>query len=232
MDRRTRRRDLLKNPAYMWALVNYLAYERGRRIAVMMPYSQALRDVADWFRQLWAESLGKRVDLDGRVVNVGPTPVKALGATDQHSQVQLYKEGPLDKIITFLAVAEHPKRPRMPKAPRGLESAHYLGGRSLANLFEAERLATAHALAAAGRPNVTAKIGRVDEEHLGALFYLFETATAMAGKLFGVNAFDQPGVAAGKAATFALMGREGYEKEAAEIREAAKAGARRRFVIR
>ncbi|NVM57870.1 MAG: glucose-6-phosphate isomerase, partial [Desulfobacterales bacterium] len=97
--------SLWKNPAAMNAVLQVLAYMvKKKPISVMMPYSDALRDVADWFRQLWAESMGKRLDVNGRVVHVGPTPVKALGVTDQHSQLQLYMEGPFDKVITFLTV--------------------------------------------------------------------------------------------------------------------------------
>ncbi|MFN6992300.1 MAG: glucose-6-phosphate isomerase, partial [Fervidobacterium sp.] len=89
-----------ENPSALIAAIHYLHYKKGRNISVMMAYSNRLYYLADWYRQLWAESLGKAYDNDGNKVNVGQTPVKALGAVDQHSQVQLYNEGPDDKLIT------------------------------------------------------------------------------------------------------------------------------------
>ena len=86
-------------------LLHAMATRRGRNVQVMMPYADGLLHLADWYRQLWAESLGKRAERQGRVVETGQTPVTSLGTTDQHSQVQLYMEGPQDKIITFLEVA-------------------------------------------------------------------------------------------------------------------------------
>ena len=96
--------DVLKNPAYMLAALEVLAMEQGCNISVLMPYADSLRFMSDWYAQLWAESLGKRYALDGSEIHAGQTPVKALGVTDQHSQVQLYTEGPFDKVITFLGV--------------------------------------------------------------------------------------------------------------------------------
>jgi hypothetical protein len=114
-----RRTSCGRNPAGLFAALQYLADTgAGAPIHVMMPYSDRLRDVADWFRQLWAESLGKRASRDGEEVFVGPTPVKALGATDQHSQVQLYMEGPFDKTITFLAERDPGGDVQIPSAYR------------------------------------------------------------------------------------------------------------------
>jgi len=96
--------DIMQNPPLLNGLLHYLYLKEGKNISVMMPYSNSLYDFADWYRQLWAESLGKRFDKDGREVFTGQTPVKALGTTDQHSQIQLYAEGPNDKVITFLTV--------------------------------------------------------------------------------------------------------------------------------
>jgi glucose-6-phosphate isomerase len=104
--------DLAANPAGTYAALQYLAHERhGKPVHVFMPYADPLRDMAAWFVQLWAESLGK-VRADG--VSVGPTPLPALGATDQHSQVQLFMEGPADKTVTFVAVAGREDRGPIP----------------------------------------------------------------------------------------------------------------------
>jgi glucose-6-phosphate isomerase len=208
-----------KNPGVLGAVVPYLmATERGRNIQVLMPYAGSLVPLADWYKQLWAESLGKRVDRQGRVVHTGQTPVTALGATDQHSQVQLYMEGPHDKLVTFLEVGEFRPDVRIPRLHGDLASTGYLGGRSLGELLNAERRGTEIALTSAGRPSCTYLLPRIDAHVVGQLLYLFEFQTALSGELYGIDAFDQPGVEAGKLAAYALMGRPGYEKEAARLR--------------
>lgn len=204
------------------ALLHALATRRGRSIQVLMPYADALLHLADWYRQLWAESLGKRVDRAGRVVETGQTPVVSMGATDQHSQVQLYMEGPHDKVVSFLAVERFRRDVRIPKRHRDLASLGYLGGRTLGELITAERRGTEIALTAAGRPNFTWRLPEVSAHVLGQLIYLFEFQTALAGELYGIDAFDQPGVEAGKVATFALMGRPGHEAEAKRLRREPK----------
>jgi glucose-6-phosphate isomerase len=207
----------------MGAALNYLLYaKKGKPILVMMPYSHALRDLADWFRQLWAESLGKKLSLQGKVVNVGPTPVKALGVTDQHSQVQLYMEGPHDKAFTLLAVERFEEDVPIPHLYPELEAMAYLGGRSLAELFRAEQLATTWALTKARRPNATILFPQVSPHTVGQFIYLMEVMTAFMGKLLQVNPFDQPGVELGKQATYALMGRAGYDKLRAELADISK----------
>ena len=204
--------DLSENPAGLYAALQWLAdSEAGAPIHVMMPYSDRLYSMADWFRQLWAESLGKRVSRSGEEVFVGPTPVKALGATDQHSQVQLYMEGPFDKTITFLAVAERDRDLTIPPAYGEIEALGYLGGQTLGSLLDAERRATAAALAERGRMNMTLTLPRLDEHALGQLLMLLEIATVYAGALYDVNPLDQPGVELGKRLTYGLMGRPGVE---------------------
>jgi len=224
-DRACRNARAPENPAWLAAAVSYLLdQKRGKRIVVMMPYAHALVDVADWFRQLWAESLGKAKDLDGRDVAVGTTPIRALGATDQHSQVQLYNEGPNDKHVVFLEATAFEREVPIPPLGRADGSTDFLAGRSLGELLRAEREGTAVALTAAGRPNSLIRLDRVTPESVGALLYLFEVQTALAGDLYHVNPYDQPGVEAGKKAAFALMGRPGYEAEAARIRSASHGG--------
>jgi glucose-6-phosphate isomerase len=220
--------DVWTNPAAMNALLQYLAYGRGQHISVMMPYSQRLRDVADWYRQLWAESLGKRVDRAGQVVHVGPTPVKALGATDQHSQVQLYVEGPADKVFNFLFVEEYERDLSIGNGEGS--GVAYLGGHTFAELIRAEGEATALALAEAGRPNCAHILPRVNAFTVGQLLYTLELQMAISGELYNINAFDQPGVEAGKVNTYALMGRPGYETRRTEI-EAARSRRSARYVI-
>jgi glucose-6-phosphate isomerase len=200
-------------------LLHLLATQRGRRIQVVMPYADALVHLADWYRQLWAESLGKRLDRKGRVVETGQTPVTSMGATDQHSQVQLYVEGPHDKVVTFLAVESFRKDVKIAKLHQDLPSLAYLGGKTLGQLLAAERRGTEAALTGAGRPNFAYELPRISAHVMGQLIYLFEFQTALSGELYDVDAFDQPGVEAGKVATYALMGREGYGQQAARLRQ-------------
>ncbi|HVC34346.1 MAG TPA: glucose-6-phosphate isomerase [Chloroflexota bacterium] len=220
--------DLWVNPALFNATAQYLLYQRGKRITVMMPYSQRLRDLAGWFRQLWAESLGKTKTVDGKIVSIGPTPVQALGVTDQHSQVQLYMDGPADKVFTFIGVDRFDETVRIPAAGLGRSSLDYLGGHTLNELINAERLATTLALTANHRPSCTFLLPEVCPFTVGQLLYVLEVQTALIGFLFGIDPFNQPGVEAGKVATYALLGRPGFEAQAAEI--ARQIGAPRQMI--
>ena len=201
--------DIASNPAGAYAVLQWLADTRaGKHIHVMMPYSDALRDFAAWFVQLWAESLGK---IQPAGSSVGPTPLAALGATDQHSQVQLFMEGPADKTVTFIASADRGGDLQIPSTYGDVKDLAYLGGKSLGELLDIERRATAGALAKRGRPNLTLTLDRVDEAHVGELIMLLEIATIYAGSLYGVNPLDQPGVELGKQFTYAMMGRPGSD---------------------
>lgn len=217
MDEMCKNDDIYKNPAYMYAILNYLTMKNGQNICVMMPYADSLKFISDWFAQLWAESLGKKYDNEGKVVNVGSTPVKALGATDQHSQVQLYAEGPFDKIITFIGVDKFKKSITIPKIYEDMPSLAFLGGVTQDDLIKTEQIATEYALLKAGKPNMTITLPEVNENTLGQLLYLFEVATAFTGELLNINAFDQPGVEEGKNATYAYFGRPGYEEKKKEL---------------
>lgn len=197
--------DIGGNPAGTLASLLFLSDVRhGRTIDVLMPYSDQLRDLAAWFVQLWAESLGKLRD-DG--AHVGPTPLPAVGATDQHSQVQLFMEGPANKVVAFVTVQDHGTDLIMPHAFGNATELGYLGGHSLAELIDIEQRATAGALAVRGRSNLTMKLERVDPRGVGALMMLLEIATAYSGQMYGVNAFNQPGVELGKQFAYALLGR-------------------------
>lgn len=209
---------LRENPAGVLAAVHVLQHRlRQRPLHVLMPYSDQLRPFAAWFVQLWAESLGKRTNLLGETVEQGPTPLPAVGATDQHAQVQLFMEGPRDKVITFLKVTQPATDLTIPSVPG---ASAYLGGHSMAELLAAELQGTTQALASDGRPSITVEVPRVDAQNLGALFYLYEAATAYAGALYGINTFDQPGVELGKRLAFGLLGRSGYEDTAKEVQAA------------
>jgi glucose-6-phosphate isomerase len=226
MRERCRARDLTANPAGVFALLQWLAdTTAGKHVDVLMPYSDPLRDFALWFVQLWAESLGK-IRPDGR--HVGATPLPALGATDQHSQVQLFMEGPADKTITFVAVREPGVDITIPRSHEDVSELAYLGGHSLAELISIEQRATAGALARRGRPNMTITIDRVDAWHVGGLMMLLEIATAYAGELYGIDAFNQPGVELGKQFAYAMLGRPGADAARREWDELPKPDPTRR----
>jgi glucose-6-phosphate isomerase len=239
MDPLTMREDLSKNPAAMLAyLLVELGETKGKVNHVMMPYCNAMYLLADWFRQLWAESLGKKTSLTGETVYAGFTPIKALGTTDQHSQVQLYREGPNDKVIGFVELAES----GWSSIPGGVGDANvtiptglnvdaikYLEGKSMASLLHAEKRATEYACVESQRPNFTITFPKLDAHHVGQFIYLWEMVTAYAGLMLNIDAYDQPAVELGKQATFGLMGRAGYEKHLKAVTETLAAT---RFVIR
>jgi len=200
-------------PPYMYAFLSYIAaVEKKMNISVLMPYSVSLRDFAFWFSQLWAESLGKIRQIDGEHINLGQTPVVSIGVTDQHSQLQLFIEGPRDKIITFLAIDDFECDIEIPTIDDIRRSLGSLSGKSLFSLFDAERKATEAALAIQGRMSMTIHLPHLSEETLGALFYFFEMATTFCGYLYKINPFNQPGVEEGKNYTWAMMGRSGFDE--------------------
>ncbi|MCP3920213.1 MAG: glucose-6-phosphate isomerase [bacterium] len=230
MDERCRSGELTENPALLYAAVQSLMQSRKQKnIAVTLSYSHRLRDLADWYAQLLAESIGKRRSRAGEDVFRGPTPVRAVGVTDQHSQVQLYVEGPFDKWFTFLAVEDTVHEVTIPSTYADRDALAYLGGQSMGALFAAEREGTRIALTDAKRPNLTVRFPRVDAASVGQYLYLMELAVAVMGEHYDVDAFDQPGVEAGKVAAYALMGRKGFEARREEI-ERATAGSQERVI--
>ena len=214
MDARLSSGELMENPAYLGAALHHSAYAAGRPISVMFAYSDQLYLLADWYRQIWAESLGKRLGREGTIVSVGPTPIKALGVTDQHSQVQLYKEGPDDKVYTFLTVDKFSQSVSIPHASE--EAVAYLGGHTLNELLAAEQMATEIALSKAGRPVSTIAFPDVSPGSIGEYYHLLEVQTVAAGALFGIDPLDQPGVEEGKQFAYGIMGRPGYESKRKE----------------
>ncbi len=198
------------NPAYLIALTHYIAnMRRGKTISVMMPYGERLSSFVDWYRQLWAESLGK----DG----LGQTPVKAIGTIDQHSQIQLYRDGIRDKIITFIQIEKMSVDYKIPEDIP--EDISYLSGHSLHEIMNKELIGTKAALIKSKVPNITIVLDKVNPYNIGMLVYLYELATGFSGYLYKVNPFDQPAVEEGKNFTYALMGREGYQEKLEEFRE-------------
>ena len=214
IDQLSKNDNYLQNLPFLFAILQYLAYKKKQNISVLMPYNFNLRYFSFWFQQLWAENLGKQYNNKNKKVNMGITPVATLGPTDQHSQIQLYIEGPFDKIITFIRVLklESLKVPSY----KNLEIA-YLGGHKFSEILNIEQKATAVSLMKNKRPNGTIILPELNEYYLGQLFFFFEMATVYLGELFGVNVFDQPGVEQSKKYMYGLLGKKGYEKEKKEI---------------
>lgn len=224
MDLALKNTNIHDNIAAQNALIHYLMdTQKGKNLSVMMPYSSRLKYVSDWYVQLWAESLGKNKDNNGNDVNVGPTPIKALGATDQHSQIQLYNEGPNDKVINFIRVKEFDTTLEIPNIFE-YTGIGYLGGKTINQLINAEADSTKVALSDYSRPTVTITLDRVDAYNVAQLLYMLEVQTAIAGELYNINTFNQPGVEQAKNYTYALMGRAGYEDSAMSLQEKMSVG--------
>jgi glucose-6-phosphate isomerase len=194
--------SLFDAPAYAYGATVYALAERGAGVNALLPYAESLERYAEWFAQLWAESLGK----DGR----GQTPARALGVTDQHSQLQLYRAGPADKLVTVVRVDEGPDR-AIPEAD--LDGLSYLSDASLGELLDAELRATEASLAAADREAVRIEIDAVSPTALGELLYASEAACVLFGELADVPTFTQPAVEWGKSAARGLLGESTPESE-------------------
>ncbi|GHS95296.1 glucose-6-phosphate isomerase [Synergistales bacterium] len=203
--------SVLDNPAWILSGLSYLHMKKNRNLNIIMPYADSLDRFGEWFAQLWGESLGK----DGQ----GSTPVRALGAIDQHSQIQLYTSGPDDKLFTIMTVEQGQKDIVLPAAQeKAFEKLSYLYGKSMDALRNFEAGATSAALAKSGKPVISLSIPVLDAYHLGAMIQFYEYVTGLTGRLMQVNPFDQPGVEQGKDYTYGLMGRSGFDAQAAEVR--------------
>jgi glucose-6-phosphate isomerase len=219
MDQRMRAAESpLADPALALAGALWiLARRRDTRIVVLMSYAERLAAVGDWFCQLWGESLGKATTRAGRVVEYGQTAVRARGSADQHSHLQLYLDGPRDKVVLFLRVGDHGEPLEVPAAYQDMEEVACLGGTSLGALLNESQRATEFALARRGRPSATLDVPEVNAFTVGQLVYLLEMATVASGWLAGIDPFGQPAIERVKELTFGLMGRPGFEGHRAEI---------------
>ena len=181
------------------ACIQYLLSQKGKSINVLMPYSSRLRLLANWYTQLLSESIGKEYNLKGQIVNTGITPLPALGATDQHSQLQLFKEGVNDKLLIFINVLN--KENSVLIGQNLPDAFDYLNGKTFDDLLQAEFKGTVQSLTESNRPNVTLEIEKLDETSLGEIFMFFQVSVAFLGELLEINTFDQPGVERSKVLT-------------------------------
>ncbi|MBI5421629.1 glucose-6-phosphate isomerase, partial [Candidatus Peregrinibacteria bacterium] len=188
---------LEKNPALLLACLQFLLdTKKAKPMTVIMPYSNLLFRTADWYRQLLAESIGKNP-------KTGPTPINALGTTDQHSQLQLYNEGPANKWFVFLKVAKHASELKL--GSNLPDEIGFLNGLGMEAILNASLEGTAEALAKNGKPNITLALEKIDEMEVGALMMLMEFQVALLGLLYKVDAFDQPGVEQSKKITKQIL---------------------------
>ena len=188
---------LLQSASFIYGLFK----EKNVNQTVFMPYSSLLRDLSFWFVQLWAESLGKKVNLNGENVHTGLTPIPAYGATDQHSQFQLFMEGPYDKLAVVIEVDrfDHDYSLDNSFQQKALKS---LAPFNLGQLMKAEHQGTLKAFEQNSRPYLNIKISKCDEINVGGLIMFLESLTALMGHYLDINPFDQPGVEAGKKFAF------------------------------
>jgi glucose-6-phosphate isomerase len=178
-------------PSACGAALHYaLSQQNKLATTVLWPYVDDLSVFGGWWRQLWAESLGK----EGQ----GSTPVSVLGPVDQHSQLQMFRDGPSTALFTLMMVDTKGKGPAAPRARANALGLKYLAGKKLGDLVDAEARATAQTLFKNGRPVRQIHLAKVDEFHMGALMMHFMLETIIMGRLMGVDPFDQPGVEEGK----------------------------------
>ncbi|HEX2840135.1 glucose-6-phosphate isomerase [Hyphomicrobium sp.] len=180
-------------PAIGAATAIGLSKERGIRTLVLMPYNDRLGRFSDWYVQLWAESLGKGGE--------GTTPVPAIGPVDQHSQLQLFMDGPREIAVTVVRVASAGQGPKLDAEMAKLAGQSFLGGKTIGDVVDAQAHAIAEALTQAGRPVRTFDLDTLDERSMGALLMHFMVETILAGRLLNLDPFDQPAVELAKTLT-------------------------------
>jgi glucose-6-phosphate isomerase len=200
-----------ENPLLFLGGSLYAYAQEGRTIHVLFNYSNLLVEFGLWFMQLWAESLGKKKTISGEQARApGATPLSCLGATDQHSLLQLFKDGPADKVYGFVKIERPPHDLKIEGAFSEMEEYAYFEGHTMQEQLHVEQLATELSLFNAGHPCYRITLPEPCAPALGALFYFYEALTVFAARLYGVNPYDQPGVEEGKEQTYAMLGREGF----------------------
>ncbi len=210
-ERLVRSGNIYRNPAWIFSAAAIWNYEQGRNMLTLMPYTDRLESFSEWFCQLWGESLGKN--------SWGSTPIRALGAIDQHSQVQLYTQGPDDKLFMLLTPTSRKDLIIPEPEEKSLKNLDYLAGKGMGSMLDLEAISTAAALIKAERPVIWGEVPVIDEFTVGALVFFFEYATALTGIAKGLDPFDQPGVEQGKRYTYGLMQRPGFDRDAAQAHE-------------
>ena len=222
-------KDVLRSQALLLPLFQYNLNKSGVNINVIFSYSDSLYYIGEWYKQLMAESLGKRYSREGKDIFTGITPLFLKGTTDQHSVLQLLIEGPFDKFIIFMAPKKYRKEIKVSEEIIRDERINYLQGREYSSLIKSEYLATKAALKKNGRPNVSIEFDKIDEFNIGRAIYMLEYGIIALGEMLNINPIDQPGVELGKKYTYGIMGRKGFEKERNEFKKLEKGD--QRYII-
>lgn len=214
---------LVQNPAGLLATsLYYWTTQKNITQVVLMPYSERLVFLSDFFAQLWAESLGKKHTLDGKDSYTGTTAIKTSGPRDQHSQLQLYLEGPHDKVVLFIDVDEQGNDGNLGENSLTDDRIKFLSGKSLKALQASEKAASEESLRENNRPNLTLTLSAVNEFQMGQVCQLMMSVIPYMGVLLNINAFDQPAVERIKKFTYGLMGRKGFEDFGARLADQPK----------
>lgn len=201
--------ELVENPAYQYAVVRNVLYNKGKTIEMLINYEPGLQYFAEWWKQLFGESEGKD--------QKGIFPSSANFSTDLHSLGQYVQEGRRDLFETVIKVEEARHELTIEKESNDLDGLNYLAGQTVDFVNNKAFEGTLLAHTDGGVPNLIVSIPSLDAYTFGYLVYFFEKACAMSGYLLGVNPFDQPGVEAYKVNMFALLGKPGFEEKKAEL---------------
>ena len=183
-----------ENPALLNALLKFLAYGKGRDIEVFMPYSMHLKSLSEWYVQLLAESLGKRLNRNGQVVNYGRTPIVSVGTTDMHAQTQQHQDGRLNKVVQFLEVADPEEKAVVHNPFADVPYFAKFDGLDMNKALKVALAANEAALTSDNRYNARFTLPKLNEYMLGQLMYFLMLSVAFEGELADVDAYDQPGV--------------------------------------
>lgn len=219
MDKRTRHDKAMNNPAYMHSLIHYLLTRKRRKtLHATMVFSNRLNGWVDWYNHLLAVSLGKMLNKKGKAVHVGPSPAEPCGPAGGYGQMQLYQEGPFDKVTCFITCKNHGCDLEIPNLWPKQEGLSYLANRKASEIIDMAYFGAAHAITSTGRPNMTVHMDDVSPQSLGGLIYMFQLSTVMSAELYGIDSFDQPGVDLNKQAIFAQLGRPGFEDKASALK--------------
>ena len=215
MDKRCRHDRAVENPAYMHSLIQYLLTRKRRKtIHAMMTFSKRLASVSDWYSHNLSVSLGKMLNRKGKAVHVGPGPAYCWGASGCYGQMQLFQEGPFDKVTTFITTKDHGVKMAVPNAHGKVDGLSYLAGKEISDIIDAGYVTAAQIITATGRPNMTITLDSIDEASISGLYYMLSLSAVMSAELYGIDPFNQPGIDSNKQAVFAQLGRVGFEDKA------------------
>ncbi len=224
MDQRCRTAEPTENPAALLATSYYLlATLHGVQTSVLFGYSDRLGGLAEWWRHFWASTVGKKLEGESSSVSVGLTPVVARGTLDQYTQLQMYLDGPADKVLTFLRVEDSGAPVAIPRSYGDIDDIAYVGGRNLGDLVRLGQQAVECSVARAGRPSLSIELPAVSPHALGQFVRLLESTALLCASLHDVDPQARPGVEGARRLVYGALGKPGFESEAQELRRSLEA---------